>query len=82
LETWPIECQNDLKLKILAKYKWYYERLLQIESAIADKPYRGGDIEVLPPDVSHHNARTMEAAKKVEMHTKQIYSTAGDVLKN
>ena len=48
LEIWPIECQNEVKLKVFEKYQWFYERLLKIESMLSGKPYHGGSISVVP----------------------------------
>jgi hypothetical protein len=38
-EIWPIECQNEVKLRVLDKYKWFYKRVLTIESNLSDKTY-------------------------------------------
>jgi hypothetical protein len=37
-----------VKLKILEKYKWFYERLLEVEAMLSDKPYKAGSIQVDP----------------------------------
>lgn len=52
LENWPQECQNEIKLKVLEKYNWFYERLLTIESSLSDKPYKGGFIRTIPNSVA------------------------------
>ena len=44
LEIWPVECQNELKLRILDKYMYFYERLLKVEAVLSDKIYKAGDI--------------------------------------
>lgn len=31
LNMWPKECINELKIKVMEKYKWFYERLIKIE---------------------------------------------------
>ena len=31
LQTWPKECINELKIKVLEKYRWFYDRLIKIE---------------------------------------------------
>jgi hypothetical protein len=43
-EIWPLECQNELKLRILDKYMYFYERLLKVEAVLSDKVYKGGDL--------------------------------------
>ena len=73
LDIWPLECQNELKLKILDKYLYFYERLLQVESVLSNKIYNGGNIMIRPNTMAHSNAHALEAAKKVERHTQQIY---------
>lgn len=34
LVSWPAETQKALKLKILTKYRWFYERLNRLERQI------------------------------------------------
>lgn len=80
--SWPTECQNEVKLKVLEKYHWFYERLLQIESQLSDKIYRGGHLQVLPNTMAIDNARTLEAARKVEKHTTNNYPQATQPIKN
>lgn len=31
LAIWPRECINELKIKVLEKYKWFYDRLIKVE---------------------------------------------------
>lgn len=77
MEIWPPECQNEVKIKILDKYKYFYERLLQIESSLSDKMYKAGsDLVVNPTHVALSNATALEAAKRVENHTQNIYPGA------
>jgi len=77
LDIWPSECQNEVKIKILDKYKYFYERLLQIESSLSDKMYKAGsDLVVNPTHVALSNATALEAAKRVENHTQNIYPGA------
>ena len=26
--SWPTECQNEVKMRVLDKYRWFYERLM------------------------------------------------------
>jgi hypothetical protein len=33
-----------VKIKVLEKYRWFYERLLEVEALLSDKPYRAGTI--------------------------------------
>lgn len=83
LEIWPPECQNELKVKCLDKYLYFYERILQVESVLSAKPYRGGDsIAIRPNTVAASNAHAIEAAKKVERHTQNIYPQATQKLMN
>jgi hypothetical protein len=34
LNTWPRECINELKVKVLEKYKWFYDRLVLVEEQL------------------------------------------------
>ena len=69
LNIWPVECQNEVKIDILGKYQWFYERLLEIESALSDKTYKGGNLTIIPSTIAKNNALALEAARKVENHT-------------
>ena len=73
LTIWPIECQNEVKLKVLEKYRWFYERLLEVEALLSDKPYRAGSIQIDPAPYAIENARSLEIAKQVENHTTKNY---------
>ena len=52
LDIWPMECQNEIKMKVLEKYHWFYERLLTIESVLSDKTYQAGNLMILPTTVA------------------------------
>lgn len=57
LQLWPNECQNDIKLRVLDKYRWFHERLLKIESTLTDRVYKGGDsLRVAPISIAKDNA--------------------------
>jgi hypothetical protein len=44
MDVWPLECQNELKLRILDKYMYFYERLLKVEAVLSDKLYKAGEV--------------------------------------
>ena len=69
MEVWPLECQNELKLRILDKYMYFYERLLKVEAVLSDKLYKAGEVQARPNTIAHSNAHAVEAARKVEKHT-------------
>jgi hypothetical protein len=82
LDIWPLECQNEVKVKILEKYSLFYERLLEIESHLSNKSYSGGALQVLPNTISKENASILDAARKVERHTAKNYPKATQIIKN
>ncbi|CDW91288.1 UNKNOWN [Stylonychia lemnae] len=36
LQTWPKECINEMKIKVLEKYRWFYDRLIKIEEYLLE----------------------------------------------
>ena len=39
LNIWPKECTNELKIRVLEKYKWFYERLLRVEDLLMNNKH-------------------------------------------
>ena len=58
LSTWPKECINEMKVKVLDKYKLYYERLIKIESYLTQ---------------DKKNAHLISGSQQIEKHTIKNY---------
>lgn len=58
LNIWPKECTNELKIRVLEKYKWFYERLLRVEDLLMN---------------NKHNNKLIMRAQEIETHTLNNY---------
>ena len=48
---WPRECITEMKILVLEKYKWFYDRLLQLEIQLSK---------------NEHNSFLLQGAREVE----------------
>lgn len=58
LNLWPKECINELKIRVMEKYRWFYERLIKIEELLIG---------------NKTNRNLLSGAKQIERHTKNNY---------
>ena len=58
LSSWPKECLNDMKIKVMEKYRWFYERLIKIEELLIG---------------NKANRSLLSGATEIEKHTKLNY---------